>query len=293
MPGGDIYNNYGGSPTTTPGGNQIQTSNWWGSMSPQMQAALVGAGTNLVGGYLQGREERGAQAANNDAAMARLELQLQMEREQRDRDQLQRQRELALQAQTQTPSRQDWRQRQALLAAMLPNARNYSVTPPGDLARFTPQMSGGLRIPEGGFDQSTLAFFSPEARVGAEADLDRSAALASGGNHQVPNYSRSGYGSAAGNLQQETQSYADNLRQQALQGGGQFAGMSPLQQQRQTQTNVGQNSQRTGPSTGQRVTNAAVQAALAYLGSRYGGGSGSNQTNPWVSAGLGAAGAFF
>jgi hypothetical protein len=291
------YTYEGGGGYSAPTANSTGGSNWWSSLSPQMQAAILGSGTSIVGGYLSGREERGAQRENNDAAMQRLELQLQMEREQRDREQLQRQRELGLQAQTQAPSRQDWRQRQALLAAILPNARNYSVTPPGDLSRFTPQISGGMRIPEGGFDASTLSFFSPEARVGAEADLDRAAATASGGNYSTPNYSRAGYGQVAGGLQQENQTYADKLKQQALQGAGQMNSLSPTAQARQTQSNVGANRQQSnGPSTGQRVGNAALQAALAYLGTRYGsggGGQGGQQANPWVSAGLAGASAFF
>jgi hypothetical protein len=269
---------------------QQSSQNWY--QNPQMQAAMLGAGTSIVGGYLSQRNQNNQNQQSNDAAMARLELQLQMEREQREREQLQRQKELALQTATQAPARQDWRQHQALLAAMLPGARNYSVTPPGDLARFTPQLSGGLRIPEGGFDQQTLAFFSPGARAGAEADLDRAGALAAGGNYSTPDYGRAGYGQYAGNLQQENQSYADKLKQQALQQTAQLGSASPTTAARQTQSNVGANRQQ-GPSTGQRIGNAALQAGLGYLAARYGGSAGGQQMNPWLSAGLGAAGALF
>jgi hypothetical protein len=263
---------------------------WW--QNPNTQAALIGAGTSLVGGALAGREERAGQQANNDAAMQRLELQLQMEREQREREMAQRQAEQGLSAATKAPERQDWRQRQALMAAILPNARNFSVTPPGDLARFTPKMSGGFRIPEGGFDSSTLAFYSPEARAQAESDLDRQAAHASGGNYSVPNYANSGYGESAGNLQQDTQSYADKIREaQALQKVGQVGAQSPTTAARQTQSNVGANSrnqpQSSGPSTGQRVGNMALNAGIGYLASRYGGQAAAG-TSPWWGAAIGA-----
>jgi hypothetical protein len=281
---------YGSAPSASP--QAASSGNWYTSMSPQMQAALLGAGTSIAGGYLSQRNQNQQNQNNNDASMQRLELQLQMEREQREREQLQRQKELALQTATQAPARQDWRQHQALQAAMLPGARNYSVTPPGDLARFTPQMSGGMRIPDGGFDQQTLSFFSPQARAGAEADLDRAGALASGGNYSTPDYARAGYGDSAGNLQQENQSYADRLRQTALQQTGQLGSMSPTTAQRQTQSNVGANRQQ-GPSTGSRLASAALQGGLGYLAARYGGSAGGQQMNPWLSAGLGAAGAMF
>jgi hypothetical protein len=276
----NVYNN-----EPTPSGRQTQSFTqpaqqpWY--QNPQMQAGLLGAGTSIVGGYLSQRNQNQQNSQNNDAAMQRLELQLQMEREQREREMLQRQKELALQTANQVPQRQDWRQRQALMSAMLPGARNYQVTPPGDLARFTPQMSGGLRIPEGGFDQSTL---------------DRAGSVASGGNYSTPDYGRAGYGSAAGNLQQENQSYSDKLKQQALQQTAQLGSQSQLAAQRQTQSNVGANAQQNrnqGPSTGQRIGQAALQAGLGYLGARYGGTQGGQQMNPWLAAGLSGAGALF
>jgi hypothetical protein len=271
---------------------QPQQQAWY--QNPQMQAAMLGAGTSIAGGIMSQRNQNNQNQQQSDAAMQRLELQLQMEREQREREQMQRQKELALQTATQAPARQDWRQQQALMAAVLPGLRNYQVTPPGDLARFTPQMSGGMRIPEGGFDAQTLAFFSPQARAGAEADLDRAGALASGGNYTTPDYGRAGYGDAAGSLQQDNQSYADRLRQQALQQTAQLGSASPTTAARQTQSNVGANRQQQGPGMGQRVGNAALQAGLGYLAARYGGGGQSGQgTNPWIGAALGGASAFF
>lgn len=64
--------------------------------------------------------------------------------------------------------RQQERQRQALLANILPGLRNAQVSPPGDLGRFTPQISGGFQLPEGGLSPETLAFFSPQARLASE-----------------------------------------------------------------------------------------------------------------------------
>ncbi len=291
----NVYNNAPAAPRQTQSFTQQPAQQPW-YQNPQMQAGLLGAGTSIVGGYLSQRNQNQQNENNNDAAMQRLELQLQMEREQREREMLQRQKELALQTANQVPQRQDWRQRQALMSAMLPGARNYQVTPPGDLARFTPQLSGGLRIPDGGFDQSTLAFFSPQARAGAEADLDRAGSTASGGNYSTPDYSRSGYGSSAEGLQQQNQSYSDQLRQQALQSTGQLGSLSPTAASRQTQSNVGANAQaqrNQGPGMGQKIGQAALSAGLGYLGARYGGSPGGQQMNPWLAAGLSGAGALF
>lgn len=66
------------------------------------------------------------------------------------------------------PRMQQWRQGQAMMSEILPQIRNYHVTPPSDLARFTPTLSGGARVPEQGFSPSTLSFFTPEARMAAE-----------------------------------------------------------------------------------------------------------------------------
>lgn len=266
------------------------TGNWFSSLSPQMQAALLGSGASLAGGYIQGREQKNLNNANNDASMQRLELQLQLQREQSQREMEQRQKELGLQAATQAPVRQDWRQHQALMAAMLPGVRNAQVTPPGDLGRFTPQISGGMRIPEGGFNQETLNYFSPQARVSAESDLDKQAAIASGGNYHTPDYANVGYGPQAAGVGADTQSYADKLKQQALQSTAQLGSASPTTAGRQTQTNVGANKQ--GPGMGSKLGHAALMAGLGYLASRYGGSQNGQKTNPWLSAGLAGAGAF-
>jgi hypothetical protein len=67
-------------------------------------------------------------------------------------------------------AQQKSRQQQALLAAILPEMRNASVTSniPG-MNQFIPNIQGGLRIPEGGFSADTLKFFGEPARASAEA----------------------------------------------------------------------------------------------------------------------------
>ncbi|HYE77688.1 MAG TPA: hypothetical protein VEI97_06860 [bacterium] len=64
------------------------------------------------------------------------------------------------------------RQQMALMAAILPELRNVQVSSniPG-MNQFIPQISGGLRIPEGGFSPETLAFSSPQARAAAEQNF--------------------------------------------------------------------------------------------------------------------------
>ena len=61
----------------------------------------------------------------------------------------------------------------AMLAAILPGLRNFQVNAPAGMQKFVPQMSGGFRIPEGGFGQETLKFFSPESRASSEAEFLR------------------------------------------------------------------------------------------------------------------------
>lgn len=58
--------------------------------------------------------------------------------------------------------------RQAFLRTILPQFQNYSVTPtdPG-VAAAMPQISGGMRLPEGGIPQEALAHLSQQATAGA------------------------------------------------------------------------------------------------------------------------------
>lgn len=60
--------------------------------------------------------------------------------------------------------------RQAIIQQILGGARNFSVTPSDpDVAAAMPTMSGGLRLPEGGFSAESLRPFGAEATAGAIA----------------------------------------------------------------------------------------------------------------------------
>ncbi len=93
------------------------------------------------------------------------------------------------------PERQDWRQSQALKAALMGGARPFKVQAPAGLGSYMPQISGGFNIPEGGFDAETLAFYSPEARLAQEQAFYTSAAPFTA----APDMSAVGYGGIAGN----------------------------------------------------------------------------------------------
>lgn len=207
---------------TSPGANGLNAgTNWWSSQSPQTQAALIGTGTTLLGGYLsqqnQNSQNTQAQTAaaqlaaqNNASDTQRLSMQLEQAR-------ILAQNQMGVQGQLAAPTRQDWRQKQAVLADVLPQLRNVQVQAPGDLGRYMPQISGGLQLPQGGLSQSALAFFSPSARLGAEQDLDKQLAQSTGGNYTAPNYSALGYGSAGNAATQNVTSYSQQIQQQIAQ----------------------------------------------------------------------------
>lgn len=208
----------GGFPQTT---QPTSGSNWWTTQSPQTQAALIGTGTSLLGGYLsqrnqnqqntQSQQAAAAQsAANNQSETQRLSMQLEQAR-------ILAQNQMGVQGQLAAPTRQDWRQKQAVLADVLPQLRNVQVTPPGDLGRYMPQMSGGLKLPEGGLSASALNFFSPQARLGAESDLDKQLSLSTGGNYNAPDYAKAGYGSAGQSANQGVTDYSSLIKQQLMQ----------------------------------------------------------------------------
>lgn len=197
------------------------TGNWWTTQSPQTQAALIGTGTSLLGGYLSQRNQNqqntqaqqaqaGLSAQNNASDTQRLSMQLEQAR-------ILAQNQMGVQGQLASPTRQDWRQKQATLADVLPQMRNVSIQPPGDLARYMPQMSGGLRLPEGGLSQSALSFFSPQSRLSAESDLDKQLALSTGGNYNAPDYANSGYGNGAQAVSQNINDYASQIKAQLAQ----------------------------------------------------------------------------
>jgi hypothetical protein len=214
--------------------------NWFSNMSPETQGALVNTGTNLLGGYLsqrnQNQQNQQAQSfqAQQNTQQQQAELQkLQMQLEQ---SRILQEKQMGLQAAQAAPQRQDWRQRQALLAAILPELQNYSVQAPGRLSQYQPQMSGGFRLPEGGIPQEALQFFSPQARLTAEQDFDRQAAMSSGGRMATPDYGAAGYGDALGipateNVNNYTQSILQEILKQQPTAGGQSPASPFLQGQ--------------------------------------------------------------
>lgn len=223
QPNGTLGGYNGSMPTTFGSSYQPPTGggNAWTNMSPTTQSALIGTGTNLLGGYLSQRNQNSqntqsqqAQAAlsaqNNASDTQRLAMQLEQAR-------ILAQNQMGVQGAMSAPSRQDWRQKQAVLADVLPQLRNASIQPPGDLARYTPQMSGGLRLPEGGLSASALNFFSPQSRLSAESDLDKQLAQSTGGNYTAPNYSGAGYGAAGQGASQGITDYASQIRAQLSQ----------------------------------------------------------------------------
>lgn len=195
--------------------------NAWTNMSPSTQNALIGTGTSLLGGYLsqrnqnqQNTQQQQAQAAlsaaNNQTSTQNLAMQLEQAR-------ILAQNQMGVQGAQASPTRQDWRQKQALLADILPQARNVSITPPGDLGRYMGNIQGGMRLPEGGLSPQALAFFSPQARLGAEQTLDKQLAQSTGGNYTAPDYSQLGYGGIGQQATQNVTDYASQIKQMLMQ----------------------------------------------------------------------------
>lgn len=92
-------------------------------------------------------------------------------------------------------AQQKSRQRNAVMAALMGGARNYAVKPPSDIASSMPEISGGIRLPEGGFGPDVMNFFSPGARANAEGQFWGAAGQASPGT-ATPNLNATGYGPA-------------------------------------------------------------------------------------------------
>ena len=159
-------------------------------MSPGVTSGLIQGGLGLLGGVISGAGQGAMTEAQLKAAK-----ELALRQEQLQREQLAQQgAATGLQASQQDPlAQQRSRQQQALMAAILPGLRNAAVSSniPG-MNQFMPQVSGGLRIPEGGFDPSTLSFFSPESRAASEGQYWRQAAPFT----PPPDLSKVGYGAA-------------------------------------------------------------------------------------------------
>lgn len=171
-----------------PGGVQSTTAgsgggmfDWFRKMSPENQAALIQGGTGLLGGVLGGIGEGQRDEANRQFQYDQLAFQ------ERNADA-----NRALQAAQSDPlATQTARQRAAIMYSLLPGLRNAQVSSniPG-MNHFIPQVSGGLRLPEGGIPQEALAFSTPSAMANAEAQHWRQLGLDS------PDLSSLGYGQA-------------------------------------------------------------------------------------------------
>lgn len=214
--------------------------NWFTGMSPEAQGALINTGTSLLGGYLSQRNANNQQSQQNqfgaEQAQLNRDAELQSLKMQLEQSRMLQERQMALQASQAAPERQNWRQSQALLSAILPELRNVQVQAPGSLQRYVPQMSGGFRLPEGGLSPETLGFFSPQARLSAEQSFDKQAAMSSGGRTVAPDYAGAGYGPMGQQASQDVNSYSQSILQQILgqqpTAGGQSAA-SPFQIPRQ------------------------------------------------------------
>lgn len=198
--------------------NQPAQGNIWNRQSPQTQAAAIQAGTALLGGALSQRNTNQQTQQSQQFTGQQADLNRQQESQalaqQLAQARMLAERQAAFQGATTAPSRQNWRQSQALAADILPGLRNVQVQAPGNLQRFMPQISGGLRLPEGGLSQQALAFYSPEARLGAEQDLDRATSIASGGRMAAPDYGTVGYGSIGNPATLGVEDYAAQIREQ-------------------------------------------------------------------------------
>lgn len=128
-----------------------------GSKGGQTITNAVGAGLQSYGAGKQAEADRAASAAQFRANMA----QRQQENDQAD------QRSRAVSAENASPlgADQSFAQKQMLLKAILGSSGNFSATP-GDprVAGAMGHMTGGLRLPEGGLDHSSLErLFGDEA----------------------------------------------------------------------------------------------------------------------------------
>lgn len=222
------------------------------NLGDNSQAALLSGLMGLGGNIVSGVGQAGQQAGQN--AMSREQSYLQAGQGQ-DQLALQRQ-QLALQASQADPlAQQKSRQQQALLAAIMPGLRNASVSSgmPG-MDRFIPQVSGGLRLPEGGFDADTLKMFSPESRANAEGSFYQQ----NQNTMRAPNLSNVGYGQAGQGVTGGSQQAFD--RADAESQAKRAAMMSALQQ-----SQAGAASAAKGPSTAAKVGGTAAGAGIAML----------------------------
>jgi hypothetical protein len=160
---------------------------------PAIAAPIIGAGISALGslfsGWQQGKISKEQFLAGLAEQQREFNANQQQEAYQFGEKNRQENMDQALTAANTTPNRVGWRQNQAMAAAIMPGLRNASVSSniPG-MNSFIPQISGGLRIPEGGFGPDVLSKFGDKAMLAGEMDLDRAANVASDGMTATPDY---------------------------------------------------------------------------------------------------------
>lgn len=157
-------------------------------MDPLTLSTIIGVGGNLLGGLLSGAGQSKENATSRAHQLQMLLAQLDSQRQQYETARGDEQAKTALDAATTNPTRVNWRQNQAIQNAIMPQLRNVSVNAPMGMGAYVPQVSGGLRLPEGGFSPDTLKFFNDNAMLQGEMDLDRAAGAASGGRSTPASY---------------------------------------------------------------------------------------------------------
>jgi hypothetical protein len=152
-------------------------------------AAGISAAGSLISAYMQGKISKEQFLAQLAEQQRQFNTTTQQDAYQFDEKNRQANADQALASANTTPNRVGWRQNQAMAAAIMPGLRNVSVSSniPG-MSRFIPQISGGLRIPEGGFGPDVLSKFGDKAMLAGEMDLDKAAAVASDGQSVTPDY---------------------------------------------------------------------------------------------------------
>lgn len=232
-----------------------------------LNSSMFQKGAGAAGSYLgaQQQAQQSAAQVQNDRDRERARLMSQALSGQQDRQLTRDTTGLA----ASDPSKvQEWRQKQAVKAALLPGIRNFQATPPAHLQPYAGQVSGGIRIPEGGFGQDVLSFYSPEARMAAEEQYWKAASPFIA----PPNLNASGYGSAADATNDRLN--ANYLNVQNAQQGKDNAQLQAILQSLQG-----------NPADEEGGWQSILGAILSALGSGLGNGKQGSQAGPGGSGG--------
>lgn len=237
-------------------------------------ATTTAAGLNFLGNLLSGKAS--AEQAQQSQALSNAQNEANLEAERN---------KIAVGI-TDPTKLQNWRQKQATVAAIMPGLRNASVKAPAGMEAYMPSVSGGFSIPEGGFGSDTLAFYSPESRAAAEGTFWSAASP----YVDAPDLTQVGYGSAGASATAQAQA----ARQKALAQQQQSAAARAALAGGSGSSGSGTGSALAGAAAG-ALTNAAMNGAggdvgklLSSLWSKItGGGTGTlTQNNPTTSTGL-------